>query len=531
MSSCDPDKFLQFSHFIDDIKKQHLKSILLRRYIIKMKNDGYKNCHIEPKLKLLYKRGIDECIEEIRLIKKAIGLYHHIFKLNKINNGNQNSNQARIADCQRRSFPIYRNTVCNVLRRGELMQILEVEAAQLPIWNITNSKPPPLCGALPPLSNYISLPGEKVAAYIMGLKPLRKSFNNDYIDPENGSIKHNSIKIISTNDMNSICGNSNFSTESYFHKRVISSKSINTKPIKLALRRLTNTFATPQNQGTHTRRIKLNRTEPFKLQRNAAKIARLNISKHSHHTNVSQSNIHKYSAFMNDECNNEVITNSELLCDWSGDVKKSEHKPKIFYASTPLKHKFQRSVGENDADATMESKNKITCFSQETQLEDENVWILAKVGKFWPSIPRFTNEEYSQTKDSNLKMTPSLKITKSGHCKIKKNSAGALYGGMYEIIDVDESRERYLVNPSNIIPLPCFRADPVNHPKAFYAPGTSVLARYPQTTCFYKALIHEIPSHVDKCYMVIFDDPLYPDGYSPPLPIHQKYIIPFKLST
>ncbi|KAG7266454.1 hypothetical protein CRUP_029413 [Coryphaenoides rupestris] len=61
-------------------------------------------------------------------------------------------------------------------------------------------------------------------------------------------------------------------------------------------------------------------------------------------------------------------------------------------------------------------------------------------------------------------------------------------------------------------------------------PGESkdqlVLALYPQTTCFYRALIHT-PPHRDD-YSVLFEDTSYADGYSPPLNVAQRYVVTCK---
>lgn len=57
------------------------------------------------------------------------------------------------------------------------------------------------------------------------------------------------------------------------------------------------------------------------------------------------------------------------------------------------------------------------------------------------------------------------------------------------------------------------------------------MALFPQTTCFYKALISKPPaSHMDE-YEVLFEDPTYPEGFSPPLYVAQRYVIPFKQSS
>lgn len=55
-----------------------------------------------------------------------------------------------------------------------------------------------------------------------------------------------------------------------------------------------------------------------------------------------------------------------------------------------------------------------------------------------------------------------------------------------------------------------------------------VLALYPQTTCFYRAIIHKQPKDVNIDYSVLFEDVSYPEGYSPPLDVPQRYVLPMR---
>ena len=54
------------------------------------------------------------------------------------------------------------------------------------------------------------------------------------------------------------------------------------------------------------------------------------------------------------------------------------------------------------------------------------------------------------------------------------------------------------------------------------------MALYPQTTCFYKALVHDPPKKPQDEYSVLFEDTSYADGFSPPLNVPQRYVIMFK---
>lgn len=56
----------------------------------------------------------------------------------------------------------------------------------------------------------------------------------------------------------------------------------------------------------------------------------------------------------------------------------------------------------------------------------------------------------------------------------------------------------------------------------------AVMALYPQTTCFYKAIIHKLPQTATEDYEVLFEDSSYTNGYAEPLPVAQRYVIAFK---
>ena len=84
---------------------------------------------------------------------------------------------------------------------------------------------------------------------------------------------------------------------------------------------------------------------------------------------------------------------------------------------------------------------------------------------------------------------------------------------------------RHTLSRRKIIPLPTMRANPETSPDALHDPGTTVMAIYPQTTCFYKGVIKEAPSSPADDYEVLFEDPSYGDGYSPPLSVAQRWNI------
>lgn len=53
----------------------------------------------------------------------------------------------------------------------------------------------------------------------------------------------------------------------------------------------------------------------------------------------------------------------------------------------------------------------------------------------------------------------------------------------------------------------------------------SVMALYPQTTCFYKAVVNVPPLFHNDEYEVLFEDSSYSEGFSPPLKVAQRYVI------
>ena len=100
------------------------------------------------------------------------------------------------------------------------------------------------------------------------------------------------------------------------------------------------------------------------------------------------------------------------------------------------------------------------------------------------------------------------------------------FSAKYEVDDIDEEqKDRHNLSRRRVIPLPTMRASPETNPEALYCQGTTVMAIYPQTTCFYKGVIKEQPGGAAEDYQVLFEDPSYADGYSPPLNVAQRYII------
>nr|CAD7586501.1 unnamed protein product [Timema genevievae] len=98
----------------------------------------------------------------------------------------------------------------------------------------------------------------------------------------------------------------------------------------------------------------------------------------------------------------------------------------------------------------------------------------------------------------------------------------------YEVDDIDEQKDRHILSRRRVVPLPLMRANPETDPQALFPKESVVMALYPQTTCFYKAVVNQLPTTSVEEYEVLFEDPTYADGYSPPLTVAQRYVISIK---
>ncbi|KAL4686052.1 hypothetical protein H8959_001649 [Pygathrix nigripes] len=75
---------------------------------------------------------------------------------------------------------------------------------------------------------------------------------------------------------------------------------------------------------------------------------------------------------------------------------------------------------------------------------------------------------------------------------------------------------------------PQWKANPQMDPKAVFQREQLIMALYPQTICYYHALIHTPPQQLQDDYSVLFEDTSYADGYSPPLNVAQRYVVACK---
>ncbi|XP_015909234.1 SAGA-associated factor 29 isoform X2 [Parasteatoda tepidariorum] len=99
----------------------------------------------------------------------------------------------------------------------------------------------------------------------------------------------------------------------------------------------------------------------------------------------------------------------------------------------------------------------------------------------------------------------------------------------YTIYDIDErEKPESVIESGKIIPLPLWRAHPTENPEAIFPKNSYVLALYPQTTCFYPAVVSQSPEKPEDSYSLMFEDSSYTGGYSPPNEICQRYVLSFK---
>ncbi|KAF8792119.1 SAGA-associated factor 29-like [Argiope bruennichi] len=99
----------------------------------------------------------------------------------------------------------------------------------------------------------------------------------------------------------------------------------------------------------------------------------------------------------------------------------------------------------------------------------------------------------------------------------------------YKIQDIDEKQKStYVLKKEKVIPLPNMRANPVENPNAIFPKGTTVLALYENTTCFYKGVVHEPPGTAFEPYQISFEDNDCEGGYSPPINVPQRYVLAFR---
>ena len=108
-------------------------------------------------------------------------------------------------------------------------------------------------------------------------------------------------------------------------------------------------------------------------------------------------------------------------------------------------------------------------------------WILASVVRATPDGSLYVVEDIVEESDATMSQAPAKK-------------------------------ERWAVPYAVVVPLPRWACTP-GIPGTFFPSGSRVLALYPQTTCFYPAVVHEPPTHDHPTvYKMHFFDDDFPDG-------------------
>lgn len=96
----------------------------------------------------------------------------------------------------------------------------------------------------------------------------------------------------------------------------------------------------------------------------------------------------------------------------------------------------------------------------------------------------------------------------------------------YIVDDVyEETKAEQTLNYNKVIPLPKFKADPEINPEAIFSKDFSVLALYPGTTCFYRAIVFKPPEKAEDPYQLLFEDENYESGYSSAIPVFQRFVV------
>ncbi|VVC29171.1 SGF29 tudor-like domain [Cinara cedri] len=104
--------------------------------------------------------------------------------------------------------------------------------------------------------------------------------------------------------------------------------------------------------------------------------------------------------------------------------------------------------------------------------------------------------------------------------------------GKYEVedIDVKEVNRNFTLEKKYVKPLPLMRANPIICPDALFSCNTFVLAMYPQTTCFFKALVKAPPKTSYDGYEVLFEDDF--NQYTIMMVVSQRFVVsyPFEIN-
>eukprot|EP00053_Salpingoeca_punica_P006839 m.63818 g.63818 ORF g.63818 m.63818 type:complete len:272 (+) comp13880_c0_seq1:58-873(+) len=96
-----------------------------------------------------------------------------------------------------------------------------------------------------------------------------------------------------------------------------------------------------------------------------------------------------------------------------------------------------------------------------------------------------------------------------------------------DVYEEGEQVKRYTLSQKYVVPLSIWRPHH-DHTHLFFKVGQAVLALYPQTTCFYRAEVHEQPNKDRDSYLLHFDDDDFEDGRVQYQSVPVRFVVPFK---
>ncbi|TKR60949.1 hypothetical protein L596_028129 [Steinernema carpocapsae] len=98
----------------------------------------------------------------------------------------------------------------------------------------------------------------------------------------------------------------------------------------------------------------------------------------------------------------------------------------------------------------------------------------------------------------------------------------------YKCHDIEDESKSMTLTKRWVIPLPRYRVDPYLDEDSLYPENAVVMAMYPQTTCFYKAVVSSIPMTINDDYLIAFEDRTSLSGYADSLSVPQRYVIEYR---
>lgn len=83
----------------------------------------------------------------------------------------------------------------------------------------------------------------------------------------------------------------------------------------------------------------------------------------------------------------------------------------------------------------------------------------------------------------------------------------------------------WVLSRYQVSPLPRYKSNVGVNPKFEFENDDNVMALYPNTTCFYKAIVYDIPKTSSDPYLISFEDTATHNGITPPIQVPQKFVL------